>query len=335
MKKSQASRRFRKKRRTTFRGVAGIVCVLILAVACVTLGMRIRTEHERINTQQMLKSLYASNSSAQAESLNTQTPSSQPLSAGTVPENGTAQDPVPEVPPTTPDAAPKNPAAAQALPDSSEARGSSHVLQADFTELYAVNEDLVGWMDVGKDISLPIVHYDNTFYLNHDFYGKPDDAGTVFINEANSIWPADQNLLFHGHNMRDGSCFGNLDDFRKLDYLKQYPLVYFRTIYDVEATAYIPVALFDASMEASNRDYFDIGQIRFDSVEELTAFAQSAMNRSMYTLPFDVQEGDRLITLITCSYSNQNGRFIMLCRALRDGETEDSVRTFMQSATTK
>ncbi len=325
MKKSQASRRFRKKRRTTFRGVAGIVCVLILTVACVTLGQRIHTEHERINTQQMLKSLYASSSSAQAESLNTQTPSAEPLSA----------DIVPESPAINPDAAPENPTAAQALADSSEADGSSHVLQADFTELYAVNEDLVGWMDVGKDISLPIVHYDNTFYLDHDFYGKPDDAGTVFINEANSIWPADQNLLFHGHNMRDGSCFGNLDDFRKLDYLKQYPLVHFRTIYDVEATAYVPVALFDASMEASNRDYFDIGQIRFDSGEELTAFAQSAMNRSMYSLPFDVQEGDRLITLITCSYSNQNGRFIMLCRALRDGETEESVRTFMQGATTK
>ena len=198
-------------------------------------------------------------------------------------------------------------------------------VQEDFAELLNINEHVVGWLECGEDIALPIVYFDNEFYLSHDLYGNPDDAGTVFINEANVIWPADRNLLFHGHNMRSGAAFGNLDNFRDIEYLKQYPLISWRTIYDGEPMYYVPVALFDASMEADNAAYFDIGRIWFESDDEFLEFADSAIAKSIFQLPFDVQADDMLITLVTCSYEYDNSRFIIIARALRQDETPEQI----------
>lgn len=87
----------------------------------------------------------------------------------------------------------------------------------------------------------------------------------------------------------------------------------------------MPIALFDASMEADNAAYFDIGRIWFNSDDDFVGFANSAIEKSMFALPVDVQADDTLITLVTCSYEYDNSRFIIIARALRDGETEDQM----------
>lgn len=218
---------------------------------------------------------------------------------------------------------------------SAAAEEGEKTIHPDFTQLHEVNNHLVGWLEVGTEMALPVVYLDNEYYLDHDYYGNYDEAGTVFINEANVIWPADKNLLFHGHNMRSGSIFGNMDNYRQADYLKNNPLVTWRTIYDDEPTYYVPVALFDASMNAGNGNYFDIGRIWFDSDEEFMEFANSLSAISYYDLPVDVQPTDNLITLITCSYVYDNSRFIIVARELREGETPESVTELMQGAALK
>lgn len=198
-------------------------------------------------------------------------------------------------------------------------------VEEDFAELFEVNNDLVGWLTVGDVVDLPVTQYDNTYYLDHDFYGKEDQAGTVFINEANIIWPQDRNLLFHGHNMKSGAVFGNLDEYRKLDYLKENPIIKFRTIFDPVPSMYVPIAIFDASMNAGNKNYFDIGRITFKTEKEFLDFANECIEHSMYELPFTVEENDNLITLITCSYSDENGRFMIVCRGLHMDEYDNAV----------
>lgn len=209
-------------------------------------------------------------------------------------------------------------------------------VEDDFAELFEVNNDLVGWLTVGDVVDLPVTQYDNTYYLDHDFYGKEDQAGTVFINEANIIWPQDRNLLFHGHNMKSGAVFGNLDEYRKLDYLKENPIISFRTIFDPAPSMYVPIALFDASMNPGSNGYFDIGRITFKDEDDFLSFANDCIAHSMYNVPFTVEKDDNLITLITCSYSNDNGRFIMVCRGLHMDELNpEVVKEKMQSATAK
>ena len=197
-------------------------------------------------------------------------------------------------------------------------------VQADFADLYAQNPHLVAWLEAGGTISLPVVQYDNEFYLDHDFYGK---------SAVNSLWPQDQHLLIHGHNMKDGSMFATLNKFREQDWLRQNPVVYLRTIYDEQPTAYVILSVFDASMDEGANGYFDLGRINFDTDEQFLAFAQELKDVSLYDVPVDVQAGDHLLSLVTCSYSHENGRLTVACRKLRDGETVEDVTALMQQAT--
>lgn len=199
-------------------------------------------------------------------------------------------------------------------------------IQSDFAELYAANADVAGWLKAGENIDGPVVQRDNTYYLTHDFYGSADSNGTFFLNAANSIEPRDDVLLIHGHNMRSGAMFGKLTYFREYDYLKQYPVIMFRTIYDEQELYYTPIYAFDASMQIGSSGYFDITRINFeDDTEAFSDYLSAMQERSLWQAAVDVSEDDRLLMLVTCSYTHEDGRFVLVCRALRDGETSDSI----------
>ena len=55
-------------------------------------------------------------------------------------------------------------------------------------------------------------------------------------------------------------------------------------------------------------------------------------SRSLFNIPVDVNEDDQLLSLVTCSYSMDNGRFIIMCRKLREGETPEQMEALLQQA---
>ena len=227
---------------------------------------------------------------------------------------------------------------ADQAPDADGAQEAPSVA-ADLADAYAQNDDLVGWLKAGEGIDLPVVQSDNTYYLDHGFTGEEDRNGTLFLNMNNQLFPPDDVLLIHGHNMKDGSMFGTLPKFERYDYAKEHPLVIFQTIYDEEPVYYVPVSVFNASMLPDHSRYFDITQIVFpdDEAGEVTdssTFRQSSAFKayldelravSLWESPVDVNVDDKLLMLITCSYDLEDGRLMVVCRRLRDGETPEEV----------
>ena len=227
---------------------------------------------------------------------------------------------------------------ADQAPDADGAQEAPSVA-ADLADAYAQNDDLVGWLKAGEGIELPVVQSDNTYYLDHGFTGEEDRNGTLFLNMNNQLFPPDDVLLIHGHNMKDGSMFGTLPKFERYDYAKEHPLVTFQTIYDEEPVYYVPVSVFNASMLPDHSRYFDITQIVFpdDEAGEVTdssTFRQSSAFKayldelravSLWESPVDVNVDDKLLMLITCSYDLEDGRLMVVCRRLRDGETPEEV----------
>ena len=133
--------------------------------------------------------------------------------------------------------------------------------------------------------------------------------------------------------------FGTLSQFEQYDYVKEHPIVTFQTIHDEEPVYYVPVSVFNASMLPDHSSYFDITQIVFPDDEEVAAedpstFRQSSAFRtyldelravSLWESPVDVTVDDKLLMLITCSYDLEDGRLMVVCRRLRDGETPEAV----------
>ncbi len=220
-------------------------------------------------------------------------------------------------------------------------------VQADFLELYEENKHTVGWLTLGEKIDYPVVQYDNEYYLTHNFFAERDSNGTLFLNMDNRLWPRDDVLLIHGHNMKSGAMFGRLTRYEQYDYLIKYPIVTFRTIYDKEDVYYVPIAGFNASMIPGNSEYFDITRFNFenDIVEDIalaeengrsSTMYQQYLNdvqaRSLWKSPMDVNVQDELLILVTCSYRNEDGRFMLVCRKLRADETLVAVTTALQQS---
>ena len=95
----------------------------------------------------------------------------------------------------------------------------------------------------------------------------------------------------------------------------------------------MPFALFDASMTKEDPNYFRLVQFNFDEEHPFDAFLEDVRSRSFYDIPVEVGEEDSLLSLVTCSYSMDNGRFIILCRKLREDETPEQMAELVQQAT--
>ena len=54
--------------------------------------------------------------------------------------------------------------------------------------------------------------------------------------------------------------------------------------------------------------------------------------RSEFSVDVDVEYGDTLLLLVTCDYSNSDGRFILALRRVRDSEDAEALRQKVRAA---
>lgn len=207
-------------------------------------------------------------------------------------------------------------------------------VQPGFAKLLALNPETVGFLEIDGMLALPVAQRenDNTFYLDHGFEGDEAREGSLFMDGLNRLVPEDDCLLIYGHNMKDNTMFGRLDSYEDLDYLRQHSVIHFDTLY--ENRAYVAFAAFTASMEPGNRRYFDVRQFIFDEVE-FDKFVLKLQSRSLFKVPVDVRYGDHLLLLVTCDYTNKEGRFILALRQVRADETEAGAWAQAMGATAK
>ena len=207
-------------------------------------------------------------------------------------------------------------------------------IQLSFSRLLAENPDTVGFLEIEGMLSLPVVQRpnDNEYYLDHSFEGAKALEGTLFLDGMNRLAPEDDCLIVYGHNMKNRTMFGRLSAYGDISHLHQHPVVHFDTIY--ENRSYVAFAAFSASMVQGDSRYFDVRNFIFDE-EGFDKFVLKLQSRSVFKSPVDVRYGDRLLLLVTCDYSNREGRFILALRQLRPDENEGNMFALMLQAEMK
>ena len=194
-------------------------------------------------------------------------------------------------------------------------------VQESFRSLLDLNPETVGFLEIEGMLSLPVVQRqnDNEHYLTHNFEGAKAQEGALFLDGMNRLVPEDDCLIVYGHNMKNKTMFGQLSAYEDINHLHQHPVIHFDTLY--ENRSYVVFAGFTASMEAGNSRYFDVRHFIFDDVE-FDKFVLKLQSRSLFKSPVEVVPGDHLLLLVTCDYTNKEGRFILALRQLRPDETE-------------
>jgi len=195
----------------------------------------------------------------------------------------------------------------------------------------SINEDYIGYLEVeGCDIYEPIMQGDdNDYYLDHNYYGGTNKAGTVFLDYRCKVREdyISPNIVFYGHNQEDGTMFGNLKDYKQnVEFYQENPLIKFSP--EFETGEYVIYGYFVTHVRPEQHSsgivfhYHDYIETLNDE-ETFNWYIDEVQKRNQIVSPVDVQYGDKLLCLSTCSNEFSDSRFVVFARRLREGETID------------
>ncbi len=190
-----------------------------------------------------------------------------------------------------------------------------------YAGLYEKNNDIVGWLSIeGTKIDYPVMRSeDDEFYLRRDFFGKSDRHGCLYVRNRADVDTSGTNFIIYGHNMKDGTMFRDLLLYEKESFFKKHPLVLFDTLY--EERVYEIVAVFFSQVYYSNEDVFKYYQFyEAKTQEEFDYFYENIKALSLYDTGVTAEFGDTFLTLSTCAYHVQDGRFAVVAKKVADKE---------------
>ncbi|MCL1981568.1 MAG: class B sortase [Clostridiales bacterium] len=192
---------------------------------------------------------------------------------------------------------------------------------ARFAELYAQNDDLVGWVRVPNTvIDYPIVYCsDNAYYLKHDFLKRPSAGGAPFLDNSADLLEKNQNLSLYAHYMRNGTMFTALHNYKDIEYYKSYPLFEFDSLYD--ESLYKIFSVFYMAGNHTDEFFYYYPTSHFADDEAFMRHVDQLTTRSIFTTGVDVAPGDQIVLMTVCTYETDNLRLVVAGRKIRDGES--------------
>lgn len=190
----------------------------------------------------------------------------------------------------------------------------------EYRKIYETNSDLVGWIVIdGTDINYPVVQSKvyQEYYLDHDFDGEEDDAGSVFVDARNDVFLPDDNVIIYGHNMKNGSIFGTLQYYLDKDYYNKHKLISFDTLYERHVYKIAVVGLSKISEENSDTfRYYDF--LNAEDKKSFSEYIKNIKKLEAYDTEVGLEYGDKLITLSTCNSVEEDGRLFIVAKEVKD-----------------
>lgn len=186
----------------------------------------------------------------------------------------------------------------------------------EFSELYALNTDLVGWLTIpGTNVDYPVVQRPESvdYYLHRDFYGNYDSRGCLYAREQCDVNTPSDNITIYGHRMKDHTMLGHLAKYESKDFWQEHQYLYFDTL--TEHHTYQIIYVFTTTATVGEGFQYHLLVDAADK-EEFNGFLVNCARNSLYDTGLTANYGDKLITLSTCEYTQENGRLVVVAKRI-------------------
>jgi len=183
--------------------------------------------------------------------------------------------------------------------------------QQQIWELHDINPDIAAWIYIpGLGINYPVAidTKEDDFYLTHAYDRSFSYSGTIFMNPATNINPLAQNLIFHGHNMKNDSMFGNLQNYIKgtKEFYDSHRFIFVDTLYGSYR-----YEIFSTYVTDKEDIYLKTG---FPDTSSFIDFCQTLKAKGKYSTDIPFYANDRILTLSTCNAADNSKRVIVEAR---------------------
>ncbi len=189
-------------------------------------------------------------------------------------------------------------------------------LDIDFEGLNEKNQDVVGYIQIPNTrIDYPVVQgEDNEYYLHHGLNKDELYAGTIYVdNEVDlSLGDTSENvqnrtITIFGHNMKNKTMFGDLVKFKNQSFLDKNP---YGVYYSEDGSVYAMQIVGTFITSGETDEHLRVRNLDDEVVlEQFKSFIdENAVTRT----DVDINLGDKVGILSTCSYEYNNARYAVV-----------------------
>ena len=179
------------------------------------------------------------------------------------------------------------------------------------------NEDFYGWISIdGTGIQYPVMYTpeEPEYYLRRAFDGSSSQSGVPFLSA--DCFDGCGNKLIYGHNLQNGRMFSDLLSYADRSFWEDHPLIRLTTP-EEEETYQIMAAFYSKiyPQEEEGFRYYQYTDLRDEGT--FRSYVDQVTRSALYDTGIQADYGDQLLTLSTCSYHTQDGRFVVVARKRR------------------
>ncbi len=175
------------------------------------------------------------------------------------------------------------------------------MIDVDLEGLKAVNPDVIAWIffEDGEYISYPVLYSGDDKYLYVNYKGEKSDAGSIYLEGANSPDLKDAHSLIYGHNMKKAYMFGALLRYDQIkDLVEDHR--YFQIITEDRICRY---GIF--GFQHVSPDPGGLFSVYRDPDEDFENFAREVLKYDENILPdLFPSNPEQIVSLSTCYYTS-------------------------------
>jgi len=187
-----------------------------------------------------------------------------------------------------------------------EAEANALPIEVDYNKTDEYNKDIIGWIYCPEtNINYPVLHAaDNNYYLRRMANKKYNIAGSIFMDYRNKGDFSDINTIIYGHNMKNGTMFSDLMNYKNDNYFDSHPYIY----YDTEDKSYIFKIIGGKVVDPSDKIFST-----FSDETEMQDYLAGCTPKYLFNQDTDIYSINRLVTLSTCSNDAGTMRYVLFC----------------------
>ena len=191
-----------------------------------------------------------------------------------------------------------------------------------YADSFLANKDMAAWLQIpGTNVDYPVMWTpeDETYYLYRAFDGSENKNGCLLLDTDSCLDPLTTNLIIHGHNMKSGAMFGNLTDYENKDFYETHKNI---ILYTEECQRnYEVIAVFRSQVYRKTDQVFKFYKFfQADTREKFDDFYNNIKQLSQYDTGVTAEFGDHFLTLSTCVYHVEQGRFVVVAKEVESGD---------------
>ena len=200
------------------------------------------------------------------------------------------------------------------------------------SQLYELNDDTIGWLTIDDtNIDYPVMQSmeDEEYYLDRGFDKEYNSNGCLIMDTDSIVGSGTKdndyadgtlpstNLIIHGHHMKNGEMFGNLDKFKDVKYFKDHRTIEFSSLYENREYEICAVFLSQVYLKTQTDVFKFYNFFQADTEEEFNDFYDNIKKLSLYDTGVTAKYGDEFITLSVCAYHVENGRLVVVGKRIK------------------